>query len=153
SVTLRVQELLGNWPEEGLQRYRARYETQAASLLENAGVDDAAALSRIVQLYFVTDAAKGAGFRLIELYLENGEFAAGAWTGERLLSHHPGVADDRAKLLFRTALAEHLGGEDAAAKKNFDELQGQFAAATGKVRGRDVTLADELVKVLATPVA
>src|SRR5437667_8890273 len=26
SVTLRVQELLGKWPDEGLQRYRARYE-------------------------------------------------------------------------------------------------------------------------------
>src|SRR5438105_5173310 len=63
-VVLREQELLGTWPEEGLKRYRARYEASAGTMLEAAGADDAAALSRIVQLYFVTDAAKAAGFRL-----------------------------------------------------------------------------------------
>src|SRR5688500_16151739 len=75
SVTLAVQERLGKWPEEGLTMYRARYESQAATLREQAGIDDAAALSRVTQLYFPTDAAKLAGMRLIELYIESGEFA------------------------------------------------------------------------------
>ena len=47
SVTLAVQERLGKWPEEGLAMYRARYEAQAATLREQAGLDDAAALSRV----------------------------------------------------------------------------------------------------------
>src|SRR5687767_8444020 len=111
SVTLAVQERLGRWPEEGLAMYRARYEAQAAALREQAASDDAAALSRVVQLYFPTDAARAAAMRLIELYIESGEFAAAAWTGERMLANHPGLADDRPKLLFRTALAEHLGGD------------------------------------------
>src|SRR5947207_1904507 len=84
--------------------------------------------------------AKAAGFRLVELYLENGEFAAAAWLGERLLANHPGIGDDRARLLFRTALAEHLDGDDDAAKRNRDQIA---AGATGVVRGRDVVLADE----------
>src|SRR2546423_1074106 len=83
---------------------------------------DPAALSRVIQTYFPTDAAKAAGLRLVELYLENGEFAAAAWVGERLLAHHPGIGDDRSKLLFRTALAEHLAGDDAAAKGNLAQI-------------------------------
>jgi hypothetical protein len=86
SVSLKVQELLGKWPDEGLKRYRARYEASAASLLEGAGQDDVAALSRVMQRYFATDAAKAAGFRLIELYIESGEFPAAAWVGERMLA-------------------------------------------------------------------
>jgi len=50
SVTMSVQERLGKWPEEGLAMYRARYEAQAAAMREQAGVDDAAALSRVTQL-------------------------------------------------------------------------------------------------------
>jgi outer membrane protein assembly factor BamB len=154
SVTLRVQELLGKWPDEGLQRYRARFEPTAAGLLESAGGDDTAGLLRVVQLYFATDASKSAGMRLIELYVENGEFAAAAWLGERLLAYHPGVAaDDRPRLLFRTALAEHLGGDDASARRNLDQLKSQHPNAVGKVRGQDVPLAAELEKMLASPPA
>jgi hypothetical protein len=84
SVTLAVQDLLGKWPEEGLAAYRARYETPAATMLEAAGTEDISALNRVVQRYFPTDAAKTAGLRLTEIYIENGEFAAAAWLGERL---------------------------------------------------------------------
>src|SRR5688500_10045895 len=106
SVTLAVQERLGKWPQDGLEMYRARYESQAASMRDAAGLDDAAALSRVTQVYFPTDAAKLAGMRLIELYIESGEFAAAAWMGERMLANHPGLGDDRAKVLFRTGLAD-----------------------------------------------
>src|SRR6266487_2166261 len=60
SVTLEVQRRLGKWPAEGLSVYRARYEAPAAALLESAGADDVAALNKVVQLYFATDAAKTA---------------------------------------------------------------------------------------------
>ena len=153
SVTLAVQERLGKWPEDGLAMYRARYETAAETLRESAGVDDAAALSRVVQLYFPTDAAKAAAMRLIELYLETGEFAAAAWTGERMLAFHPGLGDDRAKLLFRTALAEHLAGDAATARGKLEELKSAHADAKGTFRGQEVTLSAELEKVLASPAA
>jgi outer membrane protein assembly factor BamB len=153
SVTLAVQERLGKWPEEGLNTYRARYETQAAALREQAGPDDAAALSRVTQLYFPTDASKLAAMRLIELYIETGEFAAAAWTGERMLAFHPSLAEDRAKLLFRTALAEHLGGDAGAARAKLDELKAKHADAKGKFAGQDVVLAAILEKALSSPAA
>src|ERR1043165_8827242 len=37
SVTIAVQQKLAKWPQEGLDAYRGRYETEAASLLEQAG--------------------------------------------------------------------------------------------------------------------
>lgn len=151
SVTLEVQKRLGKWPDDGLEVYRARYETPASSLLEAAGTDDPAGLSRVVQLYFPTDAAKTAGLRLMELYIETGEFAAAAWLGERLLENHPGVIADRPKVLFRTALAQHLAGNAPVARARLDELKQKHADATGAVRGRDVQLADELEKLIASP--
>src|SRR2546423_1858350 len=49
SVTMRVQELLGKWPDEGLARYRARYGTTAAGPLESAGAGGGAAVRRGLQ--------------------------------------------------------------------------------------------------------
>jgi outer membrane protein assembly factor BamB len=156
SVTLTVQELLGKWPADGLRAYRARYEIPAQTLLDAARsgpADDPAGLMHVLQLYFPTDAAKQAGMRLIELDIENGDFAGAAWLGERLLADHPGLGQDRAKLLFRTALAEHLGADDAPAKAKLDELTRNFAGARGKFKGQDVVLADALQQVLAMPAA
>lgn len=151
SVTLKVQSLLGKWPAEGLQVYRARYETPAQTLLDAADVDDVAALNRVVQLYFPTDAAKKAALRLMELYIEEGEFSAAAWLGERLIDMHPALAADEPNVLFRTVLAEHLAGNDNVAKSRAEQLKAHFADATGTVMGKDVKLAEEAEKVLASP--
>jgi outer membrane protein assembly factor BamB/tetratricopeptide (TPR) repeat protein len=151
SVTVEVQKRLGKWPDDGLQVYRGRYETAAATLLEQADPDDPAGLTRVLQLYFPTDAAKSAGLRLMELYIQTGEFSAAAWLGERLLEDHPGVVTDRPKVLFRTAFAEHLAGDEATARAKLDELKTKHAGATGTVRGQDVQLADELAKLMASP--
>src|SRR5215212_2601945 len=83
SVTVAVQERLARWPDEGLTVYKTRFEPQAAMLLEQARRDDLGALHRIFSLYFATDTAKTAGMRLIDLYLEQGEFSAAAWIGDR----------------------------------------------------------------------
>src|SRR3954447_3793169 len=37
SVAIAVQQKLAKWPQEGLDAYRGKYETEAASLLEQAG--------------------------------------------------------------------------------------------------------------------
>src|SRR6185437_10888390 len=151
SVTLRVQSLLGKWPADGLAVYRGRYETPAQTLLDSAGGEDAAILNKVVQIYFPTDAAKQAALRLMELYIEQGEFSAAGWLGERLLAAHPSLGAERAKVLFRTALAEHWGGNDAGAKAKVDELKQTFPKAAGTVMGKDVLLAEEAEKILAAP--
>src|SRR5687768_6384640 len=130
SVAAAVQERLAKWPAQGLGVYRARYEDDAGALLEGAR-DDAAQLHRIVALYFVTESAKHAGLRLMDIYLEGADFPAAAWLGDRLLGWHPTLEADRPKILFRTAIAHHLAGNDDASRVKLEELKQQFPAATG----------------------
>src|SRR4051794_18735133 len=133
SVGAAVQEKLAKWPQEGLDVYRARYETEAASLLQQAGETnlDTATLHKVVAQYFITDAAKTASMRIIDSALENGDFAAAAWTGERLLNWHPNLTAERPTVLYRTALAYHLAGNDTQARGRAEELKKNFAGSTG----------------------
>lgn len=147
SVTPFVHEHLAKWPAEGLAVYRARYETEAGALLETAG-DDLAHLRRVMNLYFVTESAKKAGLRQIDLYLERGEFSAAAWTANRLLEFHPGLEQDRPRLLFRAALASNLAGDIARAQTHLKELTEKFSQASSNVRGGDVNLAETLSQEL-----
>jgi hypothetical protein len=155
SVTTAVQERLAKWPAEGLDVYRARFEPQAIAMLEAAAPEDIAALHKVYSLYFVTDAGKTAGTRLVDHYLEAGEFPAAAWLAERLLAWHPTIEADRPKLTFRAALAYHLAGDEHSAKAKLDELKQKFVEAKGVVHGDEMALAAALEKELATapPVA
>ncbi|HET6251407.1 MAG TPA: PQQ-binding-like beta-propeller repeat protein [Tepidisphaeraceae bacterium] len=153
SITNPVQERLAHWPADGLEVYRARFETPAQTLLDAAKPGDAAALHKIYSLYFVTDAGKQAGIRLIDLYLENGEYPAAAWLGDRLLTLHPGLEVERAAVLYRTALAYYYAGETSKAKEHLAALKAHFPNDRGMVRGKDVVLADSLAQELQASVA
>src|SRR5688572_9747456 len=143
-----VQEQLAKWPKEGLDSYRNRYGAVAQTLLEQARRDDRETLSKVTKLYFVTDAGKEAGIRLVDLLLENGEFSEAARVGDRLLDWHPNLQVERPKVLFRTALAYHLAGDTQKSKARADTMNGQFGDATGTLFGKDVVLADALARLL-----
>jgi outer membrane protein assembly factor BamB len=145
-----AQSRLAGWPTEGLAVYRGKFEATAAGLLKRAG-DDPAALGRIVDEYFVTSAAKTAAVRLIDQSIDAGQFAEAAWTGEKFLLLYPHLDADRPGFLFRTALADHLQGDDAEAKKYLEELKKQFPQSVGMVAGKDVLLADSLGEWLKLP--
>ncbi|MDB5303459.1 MAG: bamB 4 [Phycisphaerales bacterium] len=153
SITFGVQEKLAKWPQEGLDVYRARFETPAAAMLENARPGDAAALNKVYSVYFVTESGKQAAIRLIDLYLERGEFPAAAWLGDRLLTLHPGLLTERPGTLYRTALAYYYAGDPVRAKDRLGQLKAQFANERGVVRGKDVVLADSLAQETQAPVA
>jgi outer membrane protein assembly factor BamB/tetratricopeptide (TPR) repeat protein len=153
SITNPVQERLAKWPREGLDVYRARYEIPAATLLENAGADDAATLNKVYNVYFVTDAAKAAGIRLIDLYMEDGEFPAAAWIGDRLLNFHPNLTVERPAVLYRTALAYYFAGDSAQAKAHLEKMRQQFPQERGIVRGKDVILPEALAADISAPLA
>jgi outer membrane protein assembly factor BamB len=148
SVTVAVQQRLARWPAEGLAVYLARFEPVAAVALEQVRQDDYAALHRIFALYFVTDSARQAGIRLMDLYLENGEFSAAAWIGQHLLEWHPHLTADQPLVLFRTALAYHLAGSPALADKFLQELKTQHANAKAAIGGEQVALLDALSRQL-----
>ena len=147
SAALVVQERIAKWPAEGLQVYRRRYEDTARDLL-NGAPDDRAVWQKVLTEYFVTDAGRDAGLKLIADAFERGEFSAASGTGTRLLTLHPGLVADRPLVLFETALAEHLGGNDKAAKPWLDELQSRFPNATASIRGVDAKLGDTLAAEL-----
>ena len=148
SVVGAVQERLAKWPPEGLAVYRNRYETEAATLLEQAG-EDLAKLHKVYATYFVTDAAREAAVRLMDLYFENADFPAAAWLGDRLLALHPSLTNEQcARIEYRTAIAYHLAGDARAAAFKLDDLKQNFDGATGKVRGADVVLAESLATEL-----
>jgi outer membrane protein assembly factor BamB len=152
SVTKGVQEQLARWPQEGRDVYRARYEAAAAAMIESAGRNDLVALNQVFSKYFITDAAKQAGLRLVELNTERGEFLSAAEKGDRLLEGHPTVDAERPALLFRVALAYHLAGDDQRAMQRLDRLKRDHPQDVGTVRGKEVVLATALDAELKAPV-
>ena len=153
SVEDLVMQRLSRWPAEGLAVYRGRYETQAQAMLDSAKPGDMQPLHQVFSRYFVTQAGKVAGIRLMDLNLEQGEFRAVVATGERLLKSHPDLGDDRSAVIFRAAVALHLSHEDAAAKARLGELQQLFPQARATVRGKDVLLTEALSEELKQPVS
>lgn len=147
SVAEAAENELAKWPLDGLNVYRSRFEPQASALLEQVPAGDIPALNNVFSLYFATDSGKQAGLRLIDLYLEDGQFLAAAGTGEKLLRLHPNLDAERPKVIYRTAIAYHLMG-NASADQFLEELKDKHADATGMVAGKDVTLADALAKQL-----
>lgn len=151
SVEELVMQRLSRWPQEGLDVYRARFEAPASALLEQAKGDDLFALQQVFTKYFVTDSGRTAGIRLMDHYMEVGEFRAAAAIGERLLKWHPNVLADRAAILYRMAIAYHLAGNSADAQSAMADLRKSDPQAKGIVRGKDVLLADSLADELAVP--
>src|SRR5438876_158948 len=90
-----------------------------------------------------------AGMGLVDLYMESGEFAAAAWMADRLLQFQPNLTVERPRVLYRAALAYHLGGDESKTRERLGELKTAHAQATGVVRGVDVNLAESLAKELA----
>lgn len=149
SIVGLVQDQLAHWPREGLDAYCARYQTPAAALLTTAGPGDVLTLHRVFDHYFVTDAGRDAGIRLIDTYLEAGEYRAAAGIGQRLLDLHPDLADDAPSIIYRTALAYHFAGDDTGAQRMLADMTARFAGQHGVVRGEEVILADALRNDLA----
>ena len=148
SVEELVMRRLAKWPEEGLEVYRARYEAPAAALLEGNRGDDLLVLHQVFSRYFVTDAGKQAGLRLIDHDLESGEFRSAASIGDRLLQWHPNLLAERGAVLYRTAIAFHLAGDDPDADARLRQLKRENPQDKGIVRGHDVVLADSLADEL-----
>ncbi|HVT88167.1 MAG TPA: PQQ-binding-like beta-propeller repeat protein [Tepidisphaeraceae bacterium] len=149
SVTPLVQERLARWPQDALAAYRSHYEGDAAALLESAK-DDPSQLLKVVNLYFVTDSAKRSALRLMDIYFERGEFAAASWLGQRMIKFHPMLGDDKARFLFREALADHVSGNDEKAQASLKDLTAQFPNLQGNVRATPANLSEVLTKELST---
>lgn len=151
SVRQAVIDRLARWPEEGLIVYRNRFEPEAAGLLESAKRGDAGKLHEVFDLYFPSDSAKAAGTRLIDFYLEAGEFATAGDIGRRLLEWHPNLAVERPQVLYRTISAYHLAGNKTAAENYFGELRTNHPNEIAVISGKDTPLVEALARQLEEP--
>jgi outer membrane protein assembly factor BamB len=146
-----VQERISKWPAEGLTVYRNLYGPTAADLLSSAPPGENAALRNIFWNYFVTDAGKSAGLRLIDADLEAGDFNGAAWIGNRLLMLHPLLTADRGMITYRTALAFKWAGDSQQAQSLLNQLKQQSPNDIGSIGGKDMLLVDALASALAAP--
>lgn len=149
SVTWGVLGQLANWPQEGLDIYRGRYESRAAQLVANFRGDDLGPLYEALRKYFVTESGKQAAIKLIDANLERGEYAAAAEIGDQLLSLYPkaNLVAERPAVLFRTALAHALTGSTDGQNKSQQlaaALTTESPKVMGVVRGQDTVLAEAL---------
>lgn len=85
--------------------------------------------------------------------MEMGEFAGAAQVGQRLLEMYPSLGDDEAIVLFGTATALRLAGNDAAAARYARDLAKNHAQATAMIGGNQVRLVDAMEKAMAAPPA
>ncbi|MGD0390769.1 MAG: PQQ-binding-like beta-propeller repeat protein, partial [Tepidisphaeraceae bacterium] len=93
--------------------------------------------------------AREAGIRLMDVYFEQGDYAAVDQIGKELLDWHPNLLAERPMVLYRTALAAKLAGQAEESNRCLDELQRQFPQSTGVIRGQEVLLTDSLSKELS----
>jgi outer membrane protein assembly factor BamB len=152
SVLNLVNQQLRQWPPEGLAVYKAHYELNAQALVTAAHGNDLGPLHEAFSRYFVTDAGKQAGLKLIDAYFEMGDFNAAIWIGNELRLH-PSLDTDTPKVLFRIGLAAHFSGDAETAQGAWQDLKTGYPNATATIGGRDVTLVTELQSYLGRPVA
>lgn len=149
SVIAAVQQKMAAWPVDGLDVYRNRYEAAAAAIVDSTKSDDRGAMQQVLNRYFATETAKSAGMRLIDLYLESGEFSAAAWMGEQLLALHPNLIVERPRVMYRVSLAYQLAGEQERAQAKLQDLRNKHPRDMGVIRGSDTNLADSLATELS----
>jgi outer membrane protein assembly factor BamB len=150
-VSLAIQERLAKWPDDGLQVYNDLYAKKAADLLNSVQAGDTNADSNVFWNYFITDSGKLAGSRLINAYIDRGDFRAAEWIGNRLLYLHPSLQHDKSMIMFRTAVAAHWSGDDARARSLLKQLKSETPNETGLIGGKQTVLADALDAQLDAP--
>ncbi len=152
SITDYVRGKLLGLPSVRSGMYDQLYGEEAGKAIDVAVSDgDLPTLVRVCDRYFPSNAAFAGLMKAGDWCFERGEFAAASRIWQQLLDH-PAAGNHQAELLFRAAVAEHLGRNDAAAKPLSERLTKNFADATGAVGGEtDVNYATKLADLLKTP--
>jgi tetratricopeptide (TPR) repeat protein len=149
-----VNDRLAGWPEAGRDVYRARFGLDARTALEQAlsmpigSAERDAQLVKVIDRFFLTDAAVAAAIELADRHLARGSFRTAARVTGRLLDRRTDLGERtfdatpaRAALLLRAGLALHLSGDVEAAQRRVAELADSFPLATGPVAGERRVLA------------
>lgn len=164
SLPLYCDVLLTRLPRAGLERYRAGVDPQAAAWLAEAELlNDARPLRSIAERMFVSSQGDEAIHRLAERAWERGEFdlARRYWTALVPLGpmpegqaspaalRYPDATVDLAAVRARLVLCSVALGERGRAARELDSFRRLHPGATGRLAGKEGSLADSLGDVIA----
>ncbi|NNM88689.1 MAG: PQQ-like beta-propeller repeat protein [Phycisphaerae bacterium] len=149
TIQRRVWSILLALPLAERSVYDQIYGPEAQTKIRTAiGEHNLTLLLQAGRRYFPSRvAAKGLSLGASWLF-ERGDFGEAAQLWVSLLKH-PGMTSQRPMLLFRAALAAHLGGEDGLSSKLAARLSREFPKATGLFGGQQVNLVAALAAARA----
>ncbi len=153
SVAAEVRKRIGHWPPAGIAAYRARFESNARSMLTGIDDEQTGRLATVFNRYFKTLAGREAGLRMIDEAFREGQLRAAATIADELLDASSAVDEDRPALLYRAALIHALLDEPEAAATYRRILSEQFPDAVGIIRGESVRYSAALEEADVQPLA
>lgn len=130
-------------PSEGKQAFRLFFDPKAKQEFEafrakeaEAGVTGPAALQKIVESYFVTDAGDQAADYLANLYFQDGEFTAAAGLWKMILDNYPDTDLSALRLEIKRATALARAGQ-------WDDYDDILTKVKERHAGQSVTIAGQ----------
>ncbi|MFQ5490508.1 MAG: PQQ-binding-like beta-propeller repeat protein [Phycisphaerae bacterium] len=149
AVCRRVNQLVSDWPAEGLVEFRRQADLPAGTALQQARSQRSIeALLWVAQRYFATSAGLEALDTVGQLAIEAGDFGLAQQVYDRLLSEHPDRQVEQARLVGRLAIVYALESRPDAAGRQVEragpdakvQWMGQPQALAGLVQ----TLLDQV---------
>jgi len=151
SLSLRVSELLGQMPAEGLQLYRRLNDAQAERLFRPAADRcDEAGLREVARRFLHSSVGAQAVNLLGTILFDRGEFSQAARCWRDLLDIRDGGVDEPT-LLAKIAVAHHFAGEGHRAEEALKLLSERHARAEAVLAGREQPVVGFVRRLLASP--
>jgi len=141
-------------PAAGLRAYRVQFETAAREAMDRAfWRRDVAALLRVVEDYFATQAAMSAAERAAELLAEAGHFDRAAAVLSRLIAQHPDQRERPPETLARLGILLAWAGRAERARSLAGEIQSRAPDTLLRWGGVDRLAVEVLGEQVARPMA
>lgn len=163
NVTTYCNQVLANFPPEGLAVYREKHDAQAKQWLD-AGLAsrNPDLLEKVVQQAFVSRPADEALFVLGEWGWDRGEFAVARDYWRKLLKlpnppdagrpqsvlRYPDSLHSQAEVLSRIVLCHLMEGDESLAKRWLEYLAENHPEARGELAGRSGILAERVQDII-----
>ncbi len=155
SLSVKVGEIIGKIPPEGMKLYQGLYDPRAGSLFRAAaGRLDESALRSIIDRYSYTSYGSRALSLLGAVLFDRGEFSQAARCWQRVVAidgrnGSDGDSKNEALLLASIAVAHHFAAESSQASKAADLLAERYPKTVAAFGGRDENVVEFVRRMLA----
>ena len=116
SLATRVEQMIAQLPEEGLQMYRITADGQAKEIMAEAqGGDRVPGLSQVVKRFFISSEGDDAAFELAGIYLDRFDFVGAIRLYRKIIDSYPDPSVPMDQVWLRLALSyAYVGNREAA---------------------------------------